>query len=137
MRTVAVSGVDNHGGASPPGRSRHTSLEAGEPLKVIDEPLEVKAELRVILATEPAAARAAAPRMLASHALESWAEQLEALAVSPAVVTHAFETSRREIWLWLAGDRRWDQLARHLGARVLRRALKPTSPAPKGSVGVL
>jgi len=38
-------------------------------------------------------------------------------------VTNSFETFRREIWLWVEGDRRWDQLAGHLGARVMRRAV--------------
>ncbi|MGO8874502.1 MAG: hypothetical protein ACLQNG_01875 [Acidimicrobiales bacterium] len=138
MRTVAVSDVNDLAGGQCPGGSRHAAVvAASETLTVIEEPLEVKSELRRILTTEPAAARSAAPRMLASHALESWAEELEARAVSPAVVTHAFETSRREIWLWLAGDRRWEQLAGHLGARVLRRAATPTAPVPKGSVGVL
>ena len=38
------------------------------------------------------------------------------------VVANAFETCQREIWLWVDGDRRWDQLAPHLAQRVARRS---------------
>ena len=103
----------------PRGRA---SVAVSDALKRLEEPVDVLSELRALVASEPAAARSAAPRLLAAYAIEVWADQLEGLDVPPAVVTHAFETFRREIWLWLEGDRRWDQLAGHLGARVLRRA---------------
>jgi hypothetical protein len=106
--------------ARPRGRG---PVAASDALKMLDEPMEVLAELRAIAAAEPAAARSAAPGKLAAYAVDIWADQLEGLGVSPSVVTHAFVTIRREIWLWLEGDRRWDQLAGHLAARVLRRAL--------------
>jgi hypothetical protein len=35
---------------------------------------------------------------------------------------------RRELWLWLLGDRRWDQVVTGLAGRVVRRL-----PAPSGS----
>jgi hypothetical protein len=92
-------------------------------LGLLEEPLEMLAELRRLAAGEPAAARAAAPRRLAAYAGEAWASELAALGVPDAVVTNSFETFRREIWLWIEGDRRWDQLAGHLGARVMRRAV--------------
>ena len=110
----SVAGRRRAGG----GRPETTSAA----LKTVEEPVDVLSELRAILATEPAAARSAAPGLLAGYAVDVWSDQLAALGVPPAVVTHAFETFRREIWLWLEGDRRWDQLAGHLGARVLRRA---------------
>jgi hypothetical protein len=91
-------------------------------LKILEEPVGLLTELRAVALREPAAARSAAPIELAEYALAVWADQLEGLGVSPAVVTHVFASFRREIWLWLEGDRRWDQLAGHLAARVARRA---------------
>jgi hypothetical protein len=36
--------------------------------------------------------------------------------------------NRRELWLWLLGDRRWEQYVTGLAGRVIRRL-----PAPAGS----
>jgi hypothetical protein len=100
------------------GRSdRHTPAELG----VLEEPVELLAELRVAARERPAAARANAPGLLAQHAAEAWEDELDALGVPAPLVVHAFETCRREIWLWVDGDRRWQQLAPHLARRVLRR----------------
>jgi len=91
-------------------------------LRTLDEPLELLAELRAAAPDRPAAARASAPGLLALHAADVWEDQLEALGLPVSLVSHAFETCRREIWLWVDGDRRWEQLATHLAQRVLRRA---------------
>jgi hypothetical protein len=93
-------------------------------LGLLEEPRELLVELRRLAAGEPAAVRAAAPRRLAEYAAESWSSELSTLGVPDAVVVHSFETFRREIWLWVQGDRRWGQLAEHLGARVMRRAVR-------------
>jgi hypothetical protein len=95
---------------------------APDALKILEEPVGLLTELRAVALREPAAARSAAPIELSAYARSVWADQLEGLGVAPAVVTHVFATFRREIWLWLEGDRRWDQLAGHLAARVARRA---------------
>jgi hypothetical protein len=91
-------------------------------LAVLDEPLGLLAELRSGAKDRPAAARATAPGLLADRAIALWRDQLGALGIPPEVVRHAFETCRREIWLWVDGDRRWEQLATHLALRVVRRA---------------
>jgi hypothetical protein len=100
-------------------------------LGVLDEPLDVLSELRAAVADQPAAVRARAPELLASHAVSVWGAQLEPLGIPVTVVTRAFEASRREIWLWVSGDRRWGQLASYLANRVLRQA---SFPRTNGSV---
>jgi hypothetical protein len=101
---------------------RRLTVVSGDALKTLEEPFDLLTALRAVALREPAAARSAAPIELAEYAMTIWADQLEGLGVSPAVVTHVFTSFRREIWLWLEGDRRWDQLSGHLAARVVRRA---------------
>ncbi|HXY44670.1 MAG TPA: hypothetical protein VEH29_10820 [Acidimicrobiales bacterium] len=125
MSTTATAGAVTEGLGFLEGQGRPLGRKPVPPsvtLTTLEEPVEVLAELRALLAPEPAAARSAAPGLLAAHAVAIWSDQLKGLGIRPEVVTHAFETLRREIWLWLEGDRRWDQLAGHLGARVVRRA---------------
>jgi hypothetical protein len=102
--------------------ARRPAVRAVGTLAVLDEPLRLLAELRSAAKDQPAATRAMAPGLLAQHATADWHVQLEAFGIAPQVVTHAFETCRREIWLWVDGDRRWEQLATHLALRVVRRA---------------
>jgi hypothetical protein len=87
-------------------------------LKPLSEPLDLLDSLRELAADRPATARAEAPRLLAAYSLESWGAE----TVPADVVLEAFESCRREIWLWVKGDRRWGQLSGWLAARVERRA---------------
>ncbi len=91
-------------------------------LKPLSEPVDLLADLREVVPEHPATARASAPDRLADYACDVWSDQLESAGIPAAVVLHAFATCRREIWLWIEGDRRWDQLAGYLSARVIRRA---------------
>ncbi len=92
------------------------------PVLELEEPLEVLAVLRALAADRPAVARARAPRALASYAFEQWREALGPLGIDGGLLLQAFERGKREIWLWVTGDRRWSQLAPSLAARVARRA---------------
>jgi len=91
-------------------------------LGLLDEPVELLGELRDVASDQPATARATAPSLLALRAIDAWEDQLDGLGVPASLVTQAFESCRREIWFWVDGDRRWEQLAAHLAQRVLRRA---------------
>ena len=102
---------------APTGSAGNVRVE----LEVLDEPLELLSEFRAAARDRPAAARASAPALLAAHASLAWETQLDELGMPTTAVTHAFETCRREIWLWVQGDRRWEQLATHLVQRVVRR----------------
>jgi hypothetical protein len=126
MSTLTVARATD----APPGpfAAALIDLSAAQGLRVLDEPLELLAELRATALEQPAAARASAPALLALHAAEVWGEQLEALGVPSSLVTSAFATCRREIWLWVDGDRRWQQLAGHLAQRVLRRSQRSGLP---------
>jgi hypothetical protein len=98
-------------------------------LEILQEPVELLAELKLVARDRPAAARACAPAVLAVYATTSWGTKLDELGIPAAAVTQSFETFRREIWLWVNGDRRWGQVAEHLARRVLRRA---GQSAPQG-----
>jgi hypothetical protein len=102
--------------------SADTGRRAPADLRVLDEPVELLAELRAAARDRPAVAREDAPALLALYAADAWEDQLEVFGLPLSLVTHAFETCRREIWLWVDGDRRWQQLAGHLAQRVVRRA---------------
>ncbi len=90
-------------------------------LAELAEPDRIGAELREIEQTSPAKARALAPDRLADAAWPSWCEVLEPLGVDRDQVQDAFASMRREIWMWVHGNRLWDQVAQQLSARVLRR----------------
>lgn len=91
-------------------------------LPAFEEPIEIADELREIEQTSPAKARAVAPDRLADVAWAAWGGTLGSAGLSRDDVRVAFLGMRREIWLWVHGNRVWGQLAGALGARVSRRA---------------
>jgi hypothetical protein len=91
-------------------------------LDPLPEPVELLVKLQELGAERPASSRVEAPRELARWAVEFWGGRLPELGVTDEVVLAAFESGRREIWLWVTGDRRWSQLSSWLAARVSRRA---------------
>ncbi|HKH87704.1 MAG TPA: hypothetical protein VKA05_02730 [Acidimicrobiales bacterium] len=131
MAGIVVSGVGVGVGVAV-GAGRPVALEPTEQvrpsalrsieLKPLSEPVDLLAELRELAPERPATARAVAPELLAEYATALWSDDLDSAGIPEAVVVHAFATCRREIWLWIEGDRRWDQLAGYLSARVIRRA---------------
>jgi hypothetical protein len=86
-----------------------------------DEPVELRDRMRALAAADPGRARSRLPREIAAIT----AERLE------AEMTHAhgalFDLDdicigyRRELWLWLCGERTWDQCASGLLGRLSRR----------------
>ena len=88
-------------------------------LAPMSEPTELLASLRSLAADKPASARAEAPALLAEAAAAEWG--LSSHALPAQVVVETFQASKREIWLWVKGDRRWSQLSDYLSARVARR----------------
>ncbi|HEV8063864.1 MAG TPA: hypothetical protein VGP46_03485 [Acidimicrobiales bacterium] len=99
-----------------------TSIHRRLALEPLPEPVELLSRLRSLGADRPASSRSTAPSALADWACQFWADSLKDLGVGHDVVEAAFESCRREIWLWVTGDRRWSQLSTWLAARVARRA---------------
>lgn len=87
-------------------------------LPPLAEPTELLASLREVARRVPAQARDSAPRILAAHAAGTWR-----VATGPDLETvqAAFAAARREIWLWVQGNRTWEQLGVSLTGRVERR----------------
>ena len=57
-----------------------------------------------------------------------WQPALEPAGCSREEFVDIVVADRRELWLWLLGDRRWEQYVSGLAGRVIRRL-----PAPAGS----
>jgi hypothetical protein len=89
------------------------------------EPLELKARLRDAVGRAPEETR----RLLATgegvgdYLWGAWAAGLPALARED-VVGYA-GTSWRELWLWVMGERTWEEAAGLVGGGVLRRVAVP------------
>ncbi|MGO9558457.1 MAG: hypothetical protein ACLPQS_11305 [Acidimicrobiales bacterium] len=95
-----------------------------EALTPLDEPERLLASLRRRAGTQPDRIRDIAPRELAAHAWkqQQWREALEAAGLGQEHIRHAFATAKWEIWLWVRGNRVWEQLSAHLIGRLVRRA---------------
>jgi hypothetical protein len=100
------------------------------PLAPLAEPAALAASLREAARHSPAQARDSAPRILAAHAASAW--QDDGAGPAREAVEAAFASARREIWLWVKGNRAWEQLAASLAGRVERRRgeppLRPAAP---------
>jgi len=107
--------------AGPGAAASSAGLSAVLELAPIDEPAGLLDDLRLLSAERPALARSEAPKRLAAVAIAAWHDRLVQSGISSAVIGPAFEGARREIWLWVEGDRNWSQLAPHLAGRVVRR----------------
>ena len=95
------------------------------PLPVPPEPVELRARLLELAAVEsPAAARRllAAGDAVASVLWAAWAGPLLAAGIGrEGLAAHAGRAAR-ELWLWLAGERTWHEVAALVAGGALRRA---------------
>jgi hypothetical protein len=80
------------------------------------EPVHLLARLRTIAATDPARARALLPVEVAALAAAG-------AAASHEDVERACDGYARELWLWLVGERTWEQCYDGLSGRIGRHAL--------------
>ncbi len=71
-------------------------------------------------------------RWLADQLWPHWAATLEPLGVTEGHLAHVVAGYRRELWLWVVGERTWEHTLTALAGRLLRRApppvATPTSP---------
>lgn len=85
----------------------------------LEEPVELRSRLRALAAAEPELAR----RCLGDEVAEIVGTRL-ASPLSPtarAQLSAACGGYSRELWLWLAGERSWEQCAAGLEGRIRRR----------------
>jgi len=62
---------------------------------------------------------------LAGTAAETWGEVLATHGRDALWLRRLVATYRRELWLWLVGERRWDAVEAGLAGRVARRLSRP------------
>jgi hypothetical protein len=96
------------------------SATAPEPEPRLDA-VALRFELRTLVATDPAAAARELPARIAAALWDDWRRDLEALGVGSADLKAAAGDFRRELWLWVMGERTWAQTASSLAGRAERR----------------
>ena len=85
------------------------------------EPLRLKCRLRRLLGEEPERARTQIPRSLARSLARSWRDPLASRGCRPADLSALLLAYGREEWLWVIGDRTWQQTVEGLRGRIVRR----------------
>lgn len=90
-------------------------------LRAPEEPPALRAELRRLAGERPARARDEVARRLAALLWECWAPALREAGAGHELVRDQVGASAYETWLWVMGDRRFEDLADSLAGRVARR----------------
>lgn len=92
-------------------------------LPLPEEPVELRRRTRALAqeAPERAAALIDAAEWIADPLWARWGELLEPAGMSRARFCEVAAGYRRELWLWVMGERTWEQSAGGLAGRVRRR----------------
>ncbi len=91
-------------------------------LEVPEEPEELRVSLRdALLAGGDWRAGFSDDLCLGVWLWRAWQPALEPAGCSREDFVEIVVTTRRELWLWLLGDRRWEQYVTGLAGRVVRR----------------
>jgi len=91
--------------------------------------VELRDRVRAAAETDPAGARKemAEGRWLAEELWSSWRHELDLLGADRAAVAAAAAGLAREVWLWVMGERKWQEVAALLYGRVARHLPEATS----------
>jgi len=81
----------------------------------------VRSDLRALAGEDPSAARVAIAQRLTERCWSAWREELAPTGMAKAEFRALVEADRAETWLWVMGDRTWEDLAAGLAGRALRR----------------
>jgi hypothetical protein len=117
-------------GARRVGPGRELALPA-EPAQLLGElhelalpaePAQLLGELRELALEAPLLARDEVVRVLAKRLWRRWRTELAPLGLSSAGFRDDVAAYRRELWLWVVGERTWEQAIGGLAGRVSRRA---------------
>jgi hypothetical protein len=102
----------------------------GLELPLPEEPVALGAETRAVVERSPAAGAALIDRgeWIAEPLWRCWGAALERAGMSRARLVRIAAGYRRELWLWVMGERTWAQCASGLRGRVLRRLSAAASP---------
>jgi len=99
---------------------------------VPEEPVELRARTRALVeeAPERGAALVDAASWIADPLWERWRPALEPAGMDRERFLRVVAGYRRELWLWVMGERTWEQSAGGLLGRVRRRLPGPGGTAP-------
>jgi hypothetical protein len=99
----------------------------GVALEVPDEPLDLKVALRHALLDGRPQGELPAELDVAAWLWDQWGAELEPVGFDRDQFAQALDANRRELWLWLIGDRQWTQFASGLVGRISRRLPAPVT----------
>jgi len=96
-------------------------------LTLPEEPVELRRRTRTLIEQDPerGAAVLDAGSFLADPLWERWGPALEPAGMTRDRFDGIVADYRRELWLWVMGERAWAQSAGGLLGRVRRRLLRP------------
>jgi hypothetical protein len=90
-------------------------------LEAPTEPLELKALLRAAVGENPVGGRDVALSNVTELFWDEWHDTLVGVGVGEAKFASIVAGATNEVWLWVMGDRPFDQLVASLAGRTLRR----------------
>jgi len=90
-------------------------------LERLEEPLRLRTKLRDLARTDAALAQSEANRLFSAWLWRRWQPELAPFGFSPRDLRRLLVADRRELWLWVMGDRPFAQLAEGVSGRVTRR----------------
>ena len=88
-----------------------------------EEPLEIKAHLRAAVGEAPQAGREAALAEVTELLWGEWEDALAPFGVDAERFAAIVAGATNEVWLWVMGDRPYDQLVVSLAGRTIRRTV--------------
>lgn len=109
--------------------STSSLITPGPELPLPEEPVALGAQTRALVERSPAEGAALIDRgeWIADPLWRAWGPALERAGIGRERLVEIVVDYRRELWLWVMGERTWAQCASGLRGRVLRRL--PGGPA--------
>jgi hypothetical protein len=98
-----------------------TSALSASALDILEEPLDLKRDLRQFVGDNPDLGPQEVAARLARYLWGIWESQLLPHGVTQEDFRSVCKGAEREAWLWVFGDRVWEQLASAIAGRVVRR----------------
>ena len=90
-------------------------------LGIPEEPLEMATLLRAAVGEDPVGGRATALAEMTELLWDQWEDVLAPFGVDEERFASIVSGATHEVWLWVMGDRPYDQLVSSLAGRTIRR----------------
>jgi hypothetical protein len=95
-------------------------------LPIPEEPLRLRASVRKLVAEDPQAAetKLSDGEWITRRLWQAWGPELRGRGMPRREFREVVQGYRRELWLWVAGERTWRQCAEGLEGRTRRRLIR-------------